>query len=663
MATPIQFSNLRGGMNSFDPPSSLPDDQVVLAENVEFRVSSCGEKRKGTTNVTLGTVGSTYKFTPFLFRHTPSADETAAELWALYTPTDGTQAFLLQRKTTAWSDVTPSDDIDVTSGRLHRLSAASLHGKMFLAYRSVGGVDRLHVWDGTSLRRTGLATPSAAPSVANTGSGSFTGQRFYRVRWAVLSGSTVLRRSEPSDVTTFTPSGSGSAARITKPTGTSPAEGETHWEVEASVDNANFYRLSTVAVGTTTYDDSVAAYSVGYASVGTLSDDAGDNTVPWSPKFVVTDQDRLILAGSWEDSSFASRVGWTPVTLDPGVGNDERVPITTDHTVDLDGLDGGELTGISSAINGYLFAFKLGRIYKGTRTGDINRAYDWICLTQQRGALPRSVVEGFDASGNPCVYFTDPKIGPCRIGVGGIMTAGQDVLNTWKTVNRTATLPIHGLHFPDAHQVRYWVATNGSDLPNMMLVLHTNNARDFADGVRKGWAQWSEGDSVSAVSACLFADNIDDNTTRSLNLVPFVGVTETAGGDRNLIQRCDTGSTDRGSTYTAYIRTRPIMSGGLLSKFGAMVGVVLAKAATSVAMAVRVIRDFGLESKTSSDLDLTPESSEDQVIRPIDNLTMSSMFAMALEFGDLNADGGLWEVNGIVIGERAEESITGGGEG
>jgi hypothetical protein len=660
MANPIQFTNLRGGVNETDPPSALPEDQVVIAENVEYRRSTCGEKRRGTTNVTLAALSATLTIVPFGYRHLPSADATAAELWVLYTPSDGTQAFAIHRKTTAWSAITPADDVDVTVGRNYRLSAASLHGRMFLAYRSVGGVDRLHCWDGTSLRRVGLATPSAAPAVADTGgAATYTGVRYFRVRYAVLSGSTVLRRSEFSATTTFTPSGAGTSARITKPAATSPAEGETHWEIEESINNADFYRIATVAVGTTTYDDSIAAYTTGLKGAGgVLSEDAGDYTVPWSPKYLTTDQDRLIIAGSWENSAYASRVGWTPVTLDPGVGNDERIPLDTNNSVDLDGLDGGELTGISSAINGYLFAFKLGRVYKGTRTGQRDKAYDWICITSERGAVPGSVKNGFDAQGNACIYFLDPTVGLCRIGAGGLQHAGQDVLTTWRTFNKDATLPCHGLYYPDAHQLRYWIATSGSLFPNKMLVLHTNLSRDFADGVRKGWATWSEGASVSAYSSWLFSDNIDANTTRSLSIVPFVGLGE-VGGDRNLIQRCDTGSTDRGASYTAYVRTRPIFSGGLLQKFGTLVGVVLAKAASGVSMAVKTIRDFGLETKTSEAVSLTPVGTEDQVIRPIDNLTQSEMFALQVEFGDLLSDGGLWEVNSIAVMPREEENLAG----
>jgi len=657
----FSIDSLRGGLNNTDPANSLDKDQCVVAENVEFHRSMLGEKRRGTSAVTLGTVSATLKTVPFLFRHLPSTDENAAELWALYTPTDGSQAFDLQRKTTAWSSVTPFDSIDVTNNRHYRLSAASLHGKMLLAYRSVGGTDRMHVWDGTSLRRMGLIAPTAAPSVADTGVGTYTGKRYFRTRFTVQSSGVTILRSEPSAVTTFTPSGTGASARITKPAASSPSEGETHWEVEASINNADFYRIATVVVGTTTYDDSIAAYSVGYAASGTLSETIGDYTLPWSAKFVATDEDRFIFAGAWENSQYASRFGWTPVTNAPGVGNDERVPTQTTNALDLDLGAGGEITGLSRSINGYIFLFKLGRIYKISRTTNVDRAYDSLCITTARGALPGSVVEGLDEQGRACLYFLDPRVGPCRLGAGGLQTCGFDILNTWATVNVDAALPCFGLYFPKKRQVHYWLATNSASTPNMRIVGQTNNMRPKDDGVRRGWATWSSGRSCTAASsACLYASNIEANSTRSLDLVPFVGVSDTA--DRSMIQLCDTGSSD-GGAYAASVKTRPYILGNLLNKFGTMAGAVLATTASGVAFAMRAIRDFGVETKTVDGISCTLTASETaaggsptQVIRFVDNLFNSELRALQIEFGDLVSNSGLWEINMIAFKEADQET-------
>lgn len=654
----------RGGLNESDPPTALAKDACVTAENVEFHKSTCGEKRLGTANVTLPAIAATMKAVPFMFRHLPSADESAAELWALFTPSDGTQAIELWRKTTAWTAVTMfgTDSIDVTTSRLFRVRAASLHGKLFLAFKSTNSADRLHVWDGTSLRRVGLVAPAAAPAVATAGVGTFTGKRYYRVRFTVQNGSgTTILRSEPSATTTFTPGGLGLSARITKPAASSPSEGETHWEVEASINNGDFYRLSTVVVGTTTYDDSIAAYTTGYAASGTLSEDIGDYTLPWSAKFVTTDDDRVIFAGAWENSAYGSRVAWTPVTNDPGSGNDERIPIDTDQNIDLDANDGGEITGISRSMprgnDSVLYVFKLGRIYTMTRTQIRAKAYNIDCVTKARGALPGSLIEGVDESGQPALYFLDVNVGPCRIGASGILqNCGFDVFKTtWKSVNVDATHVCHGVHYAASRQTHWWLATGTSNTPTKKIVLQVNEQQAGISGLRRGWSTWSSGRSVSAWSSVMFASNIDAGVARSLVLVPFVGLSELAA-DRNLIQRCDTGTTDSGSSYTATIKSRPFILASLMNKFGAMAGALLGKAASGVTVSVRVIRDFGLQSSTARDCLLTPTSTEDQVIVPLDNLFQSEMKAMQIEIGDLNANGGAWEVNMIAMKERPEES-------
>src|SRR5262249_17497103 len=146
-----------------------------------------------------------------------------------------------------------------------------------------------------SLRRCGLPAPGNAPAAANAGSGSLTGTRYYRVRWTVQSGGTTVRRSEPSAVLTFAPSGTGASITVTRPTDDS--ESATHWELEASTDNANFYRVATTLIATTTYSDS-AAYVPGY-SASPLSDNIGDYAVLLSARFLLVDEDRLVMGGSW----------------------------------------------------------------------------------------------------------------------------------------------------------------------------------------------------------------------------------------------------------------------------------------------------------------------------------------------------------------------------
>lgn len=644
MASSFSLTSLRGGFNDTDPPSALSDDQCTVAENVEFNLSTLGERRKGCTDVDLPasiTGNANIQAITWLHRHLPSTDETEAQLWVLGQHLT-TQNYVLAYKDTSWHTVTPIDDIDVTSNRGYQLSAVSLHGKLFIAYRSVGGVDRLHVWDGSTLRRTGLAEPTA-PSVANTGAGTYSGTRYVRVRYVVMSGSTVLRRSEPSDATTFVPSGAGLSARVTKPATIS--ESETHWEVELSTNNADFYRIARVVVGTTTYDDSTA-YTPGYATVSgaVLSEDTGDYELIHSAKFVSADEDRLHALGSWEQTALASRDSWTPVFNDPGVGNDERIPTDTDNVLDLDGFEGGPIIDGGHPVGGYVYIFKRSHAYRLGRTGQRTRAYGATNLSKSLGALPGSVCEGMDQYGMPCLYFLDPETGPCRTGGARVIqSASRDILNTWRTVNTDALIVSRSLYYPESRQVHWWLSTSGGTVPNYKIILQTNETRETPDGVRKGWSV-ATGNITSAYATCLFADNVDDNVARSLTLRPFIGTTSGKG----YVLRCDTGINDNGTAYAARIVTKPFILRGLLNKFGSMAIAILAKASSSATVVVQIIRDFGLETLNAANAETALTASaagETHVIKQLRERTLSGCYAMQFVFKDGASPAGSWELN------------------
>ncbi len=639
--------SLRGGLDDTSPYIALAPDACVTAENVEFVDSTLGERRRGCVAITLPAdlADPFLQGTTWMYRHLPVNDEGEAELWTLTQALDGTNTSVLaRRKKTGWEVIIPNDAIDVTNTQGHRLSAQTIHGKLFIAHKS--SVDRLHVYDGSSLRRTSLAEPAAAPAVANTGVGTFVTTRYYRVRFVVLSGSTVRLRSEPSDTTTFTPSGTGAAARITKPATIN--ENETHWEVEASLDNANFYRIARVVVGTSTYDDNIAA-GTGYVSTGVLSDDIGDYTVIPSGKFLAADEDRLIIAGSWENPDEASRVRWTPVFASVGVGNDERLELDTDPFLDLDGYEGGEITGLSRAVNGYIFVFKRSHIYKMVRTGQRNKAYTAVPLTKARGALPGSLVEAINQVGQPSLYFLDPSVGPTRLSANGLQWCGRDIQTFWQRVNINANVPCHGVYYNNKRQLHYWVAVDGSEYPNAKIILHVNEMRDTDEGGRRGWVTVAKDDRIAtAHCSVMFADNIDDTgDDRSFSLVPFVGKERwSVGGNtiRNYIQRCDTGGTDAHttgdteSTYRATVISKPFALAGLLNQHEVQAGVLLAKAATEPdgSVYVKVIGDFGKETKIVAATLYVDTDAQTHIIHQLDDLKFSEVYAIQIALGDLD---------------------------
>lgn len=635
---PLLISSLRGGLNTTDPAIALPADQCTIAANAEWITSTLGERRRGMTPIDLTGSGLDVETdVPFLARHLPTNDETDAELWAL--GVTGTSTSTLARKDTAWHGVTVTNAIDLSSGTQYQLSAVSLHGKFFVAYKS--SVDRLHVWDGSALRKAGIDAPGAAPTAANVGSGTLTGTRYYRVRWTVQSAGTTKRRSEPSGVLTFAPSGAGASITVTRPTDDS--EGATHWEIEASTDNANFYRVSTIAIATTTYSDA-AAYVPGYTA-STLSEDIEDYALLGSARFLSADEDRLLLFGSYEDDALGSRVAWTPVFGGPGAGNDERFETDTDPFLDLDGFDGGRLTGGSNAVNGVIYAFKRSRIYKLVRTGNRAAAYAAICLTKSRGALEGSLIEGLDEAGRPCLYFLDPQVGPCRIGANGLQYCGQDIYETWRTVNVNATqIVCRGVYYPDAKQVHWCVATGSSNTPDLRLVLHTQEARPDDNGnVRRGWATWT-GTAANAHAMCLFANNVDDNDARSFTLRPFVAAVNAQG----VIHRGDIGDDDSGDAYSASITTRPFTPASILNAFGILAGALLAKAAAGTTIDITAVKDFGIETLAVS-ADLTPIGSETLVIKALDQLSFAELKAVQITFADPANSAARWELHQLAL--------------
>lgn len=642
----FSINSLLGGQNDTDPKIALPDDQCVLARNVEFVNSMLGDRRRGTSAITLPSSLSGQDRITFLHEHVPGTDFTASELWAL--GVTGTSTYQLARKTTSWSDATITADTPLLTGFApYQWQAVSLHGKLFIAFDS--DVNRLHVVTAgsTTVRRTGLAAPAAAPTATDSGSGTFSGTRYYRVREAELSGSTVLRRGEPSAVLTKAPSGSGTGFTVTKPTDTS--EGATHWELEASLDNANFYRIARTVVGTTTYDDTTDVVA-GYAQTFPLSEDIEDYTLLPSARYLVADEDRLVYGGCYEDTSRSSEVGWTPVNNADGVGNDERIELDTDPSVNLDGLEGGPLTGLASASMGEIFAFKFGRVYKLVRQGVRAHAYDPICLTKAIGALHGSVVVGLDQMGRPCVYFLDPSVGPYRAGVGGLKRCGMDLFTTWETLNIDATKVVcSGVYYPATQQVIWNIAVSGSNTPNLSLVLHTTNSRETEDGVRKGYATW-DGTRSKGLTMCLFASNIEAGTARSLTRVPFIG-TEGLG----LAHRCDTGSDDNGTAYAARIVTKPYTLKSILYRFGVAAGALLAKAVAGSKITVKVVRDFGLETPCTVDsVSLAATASETDVIKVLDNLVGSEMSVAQFELLDPTSAGTRFELNQLTLSESAQ---------
>lgn len=657
------ITDLRGGINNSDSPTLLKPNEIVDARNVDFREGALGAKRRGTEGIDL--TGSIFD-SPIVasFRHTPTNQTSDDELWGI-----DENGNVDRRVGGSWEGGVPAvNDNVVVNARNFDANFVSLHGKLFIAAQ--GTQDRLLVWDGTVLRWAGIQQPPD-PTVADSGAaGSYSGTRYFRIRFVERNAEgTVLRRSNATNVVSLAPSGANSGAVITKPAGTEATtsvycEGQTDWEVEASIDNILFYRIATVDIGTSTYTDTTA-FSTGY-STNDLSEQAGEYTVPGSARHVAVDEDRVLMAGNYFDESLDSTVFWTPVAADDGVGNDERIPVATRQFIAFDGLDGGRVTALVAGVSGNVYPFKLSRVYKMVRTGIASAAYDPVAESYSRGSVLRGAVSGTDQSGLPCVYFLDPSVGLCRIGRTGVEDLAQGIRDTWRRRNLSPLIGPRILYYPGLDQVWYTSPTGdlepvldstgtpvldstGEPLytsqtaPNLLVIFE----------IRYGSSMFHDGLLGQAQALSLFE-------LEGAGLVPVIGTEEVdiGGGNESSLHFADTGTTDSGTPFRAYVKTKPYTLGDLWTKFGLMAAAVLARAAAGTTLWIQLIRNFGIETR-EVEADLSPSGSEDHVIAPLDNAYLSDLNTVQLEYGDEEESEQDWSLDQIVFKVRQEEGTAG----
>ncbi len=660
----IAITDLRGGMNDTDDPTALIENQCVSAVNVEFFKSMLGERRGGTTAMDLTSSGLTAKTQiVHLSQWFPTNDVTAPEVWAEAATPAGT-AVLARWNAGTWAAVVPfNDNIDVGNGLLYRTQTQALGKLLFFAYGDASGtVARLHVWDGAKLRRTGLNRPDVPVVADSVAPGAYATTRYFRVRLVIVSGSSVLVRSEPGNVTTFNPSGLNTGAVITLPVAVVNADGtETHWEIEASTDNVFFYRIVRQPVGTTTYTDTTV-FATGYAS-NPLSEAIGAYLLQPPARFLSVDGDRLILAGDVRLSAVNSQstIWWSPVSGDPGVGNSERQPIVTTGgvnittTLTLDSFDGGPITGVTNGTNGAFYVFKYNHIYRLVRTNNNVLAYDTQIISKSRGAIEGSVVSGMDEQGQDCIYFLDPTFGPSRISVYGVQTIyGQRT--TWTRVNTTATgITARSVYYPNKQQVHWWVAVDGGNTPGLKIILQTNyqQASQFGESgaVLGSWVQ-ATGKIATALAVCNFNEQVTIGSSVQLLSRPLIGL-----ASPDYIQRCDTGTDDNGTAYVGTITTRAYVTSGLLSRWGAMTVSLLATATSAgPVLDVSLIRDLGVETTTVTQTGLAPVGSETEVVKDFDSLVMSGARMLSVKVSDHSGSAKAWALQRMDLKTRPEES-------
>lgn len=644
----LSIADLRSGRNNVAPPQSLSETQCVEAVNIDWFNSTFGRKRNGTAAVTLtsspftGTISS-------MVRHVPTTDETAAELWA----TDDAATPHLGRLVagTAWATPTL---VDAPTGNGWDFTFASLNGKLFIAYQS--GVDRLHCWDPVTntVRRTGLAI-MAVPTVADTGSGTYAAvPRYYRTRAIEQRSGLTVRRSEPSPSVTFTPSGSGASARVTH--GTLPGEIETHYEVEASTDNATFFRIAVVAIATATYDDS--ALTTTY-STNPLSATTGTYSLQKAYKFIASDQGRILGFGSYTSTDPQARLEFSAVLGSSDIGDDERVP--TGNYQGLDENDSGVATSLCGPVNGSFFAGKYRQFWKLTPTGSPALPYSVICLSKVFGVIgPQAIKICEDESGRPNVIWMS-HVGPYRLGIFGPEYIGKRVedltigSSNGSRLSLAAHVVCHLQWYRDLRQVWFWVALNSDNDPTTVLVYtvgQTPPPYSNDTGTPSGWSLFTGGIARARCSA-LFSATL--GATMSRDLKPYIGSTSAV----NTFGKCDTGTQDFSASYQAYVDTKAYEPWGNTYTGTVTGGQIVAKVSMGTTITVTTNADYGAQSRKDT-VSLSATGSETRIQPRIGGgVVLADCQAAQWRVGDSAATNTAWQIDELSVNWKRGAPVGG----
>jgi hypothetical protein len=479
-----RWTSLRG--HSFrGAPQSLSEDIGTLAYNIALAGGTLGRRRLALSSISL--TGGPSAVIHYLAAYRPS---TATH--RLFAFSHLTTLAVHSWDGATWTAHALADAADTPSVPC----ALTFNDKLFIAYNS--GVNRLHVYDGTSIRRVGLPTLGGVGlSVANTGAGTYPATfRAYRVQALLKNGSDVVTMSELSAAVGFTPSGTGLAARITV---SSLPAGATHWRLYGALtDTYDLFEQvgSDTVVATTFIDDTTNPASYSGAQPPAL----GTN-IPWpSVKYLATDGNRLLGAGVWETTAAAgettpkkSRVYFSRVLGSSDLGDDESIPDTIDQRnwIDVGFDDGDEIRGLSQPVDGIVFVFKSHHIYALKPTGIDTLPYAAELISAQIGLAP-----AFEESHRTIlvvagvVYFQGWS-GTYRFSpTGGLEHIGWDITDE----NNFGPATV-GACWADAFQqlmlVRDTTAFTGLSYGPMHFdVFSPEFSRQSADGARGGWVLW-----------------------------------------------------------------------------------------------------------------------------------------------------------------------------
>ena len=610
------------------------------ALNVHFYEGGLGTKRGGTEGYGWSG-GSPPGSVHDLVSWVPGQDPAARELFVF---TAGISPGSIYRLAASADTTTAVTCAHGTLSGIRRASCAAINGKLVIAT----GLGRPKVFDPTysttATRNLGIGTPAAA-TVANTGAGSYAATlRYYRVAFTYQVSSVTVGRGELGTSVSFTPSGSGTHARITKPTTEDHA---THWEVYGSADNVTYYGpIGTIAVGTTTYDDNATVTT--YATTYDLAPTEGTNKPFPGTKYLYSNGSRLFgfgLPANTDTDTItvtAGTVYFSPALDSSSIHDEERCQDTVSAVgkVVLARNAGGVDRGIAGLGN-LVIAFQSQGIYALIPTENPDTPFRRVQYSNSIGAVShQSIIEAEDELGRPCIYFLDPIKGPYRLGQDGLKWVGKDVYDIWSTAvlgtSSTVFYP-HGVYYAAKRQVWFWVNKDAASSPNCILCLDIQEQSPDEDGhIRGGWSQW-DGTISTRTASCMFSNT--PGTSMSTDLKPYIGYPLAS-----TLSKCDVVTAGLGDSVQAYIQSgglnlAPIRNGITRSH-------LLAEASSAPPEGVTItqtfVRNFGDETNRTDTVNLAPSGSETHVLKAFDASSLQDAFIFQVRLGDASASTGQW---------------------
>lgn len=648
---PLLFTRMRGRDGSTTYTNDLPLDKFREAWNIDLYRTTFANKRGGTSNYAITPVAPLFgldRGVVNLATHLPSNDLRAIELWF----SDGRfRVFRLN----ASPDTATAQTLPTTASLSGAWHTQSFNGKFFIGI--VNGASRLLVWDGSAVRFAGMGTPSA-PTAANTGAGTYAAtQRYYRERRLVLSGTTILRMGEASPSVAFTPSGAGTAARVTK--SATLGEGETHWRVEVSLDDAVWYLLSSpIAVATTTYDDSAATTSYSTNDAAPL---AGRYT-NWSEiTLVASDENRLIGAVD-ASGSFPSRVWFSPVlgSTSAAFADDEYVPDTVEQKnyLEINHKNGTFITGLSRPFAGAFWVFESDEIHRLVPTNLDTAPFKRFALGAGVGALRQDVIiHAVDESGQPAMYFLS-HTGPYRITAGlGLQYLGDDIKDVWDTVNYSYLYgrvgKPHGVYYREKGQIWWWLPVEGSATCNRRIKFQIDRGFVERPGIVRGGWSVDDGESTEANQSVMFSNT--PGASMSIDQRPYICTDSTT----TPVLKCDTAATsDNGTTFQAYA-TLPHRHYAGMDKQCQVTGAA-AHATTEGSPTLRLTLDKNFGEETRDDDAIFEAASEDQTRRLVafEGAELIEANTVSATIGDAEATAETWTIDALLLHIEPRSSVT-----